>query len=337
MQLDFRDLAHYPFLDQTKQAFAIPDLTAFLKTEEGKHIVAMGADKISRAFKWMSPDERELTPREQVLVFVAARVIASASKSPRMMDTLAEYDTKMVMDNLGYDRPEMVDFISDTVSVRTGIREMPHKQYIALAAGLQKEQYRLVNRTVLAGMVAVTDDDAWTLRRQAIRNLFRKRLPLSVPSELVDLLQPQITTLMQVDRSKSVTLMGEIAEECYPPCIRLIITDMTNGVNKGQAARFMIVAFCREIGMTMQQIIELFQRQPDFDLSKSQYQMQHITDHAYKCPACATCRTNNLCAAGADKLCAKVKHPLNYYIAKKRKRKGTTPHDTDTKDTDRPV
>ena len=79
------------------------------------------------------------------------------------------------------------------------------------------------------------------------------------------------------------------------------------------------------------QIIELYCRAPDFDLSKTQYQVEHISGRSgteYTAPSCAAMRTFGLCIK-SDGICARINHPLNYYRLKKKKEKKdpTSPSD----------
>ena len=69
-------------------------------------------------------------------------------------------------------------------------------------------------------------------------------------------------------------------------------------------------------------IIALFSQSPDFDESKSSYQIKHITGElsgtdGYTPPECSTMKTNGICFE-PDELCARetVNHPLTYYRIK---------------------
>jgi DNA primase large subunit len=74
--------------------------------------------------------------------------------------------------------------------------------------------------------------------------------------------------------------------------------------------------------MNSEQILALFSQSPDFDESKSMYQIKHITGElngtdGYTPPECSTMKTNGICFE-PDNLCGneKVNHPLTYYRIK---------------------
>jgi len=110
---------------------------------------------------------------------------------------------------------------------------------------------------------------------------------------------------------------GKLADEQLPPCIRALLSNALNGTNLPHSGRFALVSFLHTIGMGSEQILALFSQSPDFDESKSIYQIKHITGElndteGYTPPECHTMKSNGLCIEG-DELCTRIKHPLNYY------------------------
>jgi DNA primase large subunit len=68
-------------------------------------------------------------------------------------------------------------------------------------------------------------------------------------------------------------------------------------------------------------IVELYCRAPDFDISKTMYQVEHIMGARgteYTAPSCATMRTYGFCIK-KDTICDNVNHPLNFYAIKKKR------------------
>ena len=95
-----------------------------------------------------------------------------------------------------------------------------------------------------------------------------------------------------------------------------------HGVNLPHSGRFALVSFLHTIGMNSEQILALFSQSPDFDESKSIYQIKHITGElngtdGYTPPECHTMKSNGLCY-DPDKLCnnGKMNQPLTYYRIK---------------------
>jgi len=107
-------------------------------------------------------------------------------------------------------------------------------------------------------------------------------------------------------------------------------TQAQAGQNMPHAGRFALASFLSFIGMPVEEIIKLFCSSPDFDHSKTAYQVRHITGDGlgkrYTPPECATMRTNGLCFE-PDELCngRRVTHPLTYYRIRSSDRKERKP------------
>ena len=92
-----------------------------------------------------------------------------------------------------------------------------------------------------------------------------------------------------------------------PPCIAHIMDMAKKGLNLPHSARFALVTFLKALGLDYDGIIRIFAESPDFDESKSEYQIKHITGElsgteGYSAPECKTMKTNGLCYC-PDKLC----------------------------------
>jgi len=89
--------------------------------------------------------------------------------------------------------------------------------------------------------------------------------------------------------------------------------------------RFAIVSFLHTIGLNADKIMELFSTAPDFDASKSEYQVRHITGEIsgteYSPPECSTMKSYGICY-NPDRLCQQewMTHPLKYYRSTKRRK-----------------
>jgi hypothetical protein len=117
-------------------------------------------------------------------------------------------------------------------------------------------------------------------------------------------------------------------EDCFPRCMRKILSDLNAGVNVPHCARFTVASFLLSVGFSVDDIVEVFRNAPDFDLKRTRYQVEHIAGirgggTKYACPNCETIKSWGLC----DWNCG-VSHPLQFYRMclrdKKRREKDTT-------------
>lgn len=105
----------------------------------------------------------------------------------------------------------------------------------------------------------------------------------------------------------------------YPPCIRWMISNI--GVGLPHAARFALVTFLSKMGYSLDEIINLFSRVPDFNVERTRYQVEHILGmrggrKKYSVPSCRTLRSYNLCFP--DDICKRLRHPVQYVYRARR-------------------
>jgi DNA primase large subunit len=198
---------------------------------------------------------------------------------------------------------------------------MPVPDYVELVAPLHDDRYRLINRHVIRGFVAINKDERYELLRERIRVLLRRDLPHRVPKEICERLAPRAAEIKKVYQEQMLRQFGTVEENAFPPCMQALITALAAGTNLTHAGRFSLTAFLHNIGMNTAGIAELYARSPDFDIEKTMYQVEHITGRGgssteYTTPACAAMLTTGLCVH-RDPLCEKVSHPLSYYKVKK--------------------
>ncbi|MEM2739048.1 MAG: DNA primase regulatory subunit PriL, partial [Candidatus Bathyarchaeia archaeon] len=75
--------------------------------------------------------------------------------------------------------------------------------------------------------------------------------------------------------------------------------------------------FLVNIGMPIENIIDLFRNSSDFNERLTRYQVEHIAGERgsrtrYKPPKCQTLQTHGLCI-GRNETCKQMTHPLAYY------------------------
>jgi DNA primase large subunit len=325
--LDKKDLAKYPFL---KEAHTLIDskaysLDTFLKGSMGIRIAQKASERISASISHTPMyDEIPLEfPEGEVLSYAIARVLVSCMNDVPLIDRLTRYEAERAYYFLQLDTAEIQHYVASQVGIDLEARRMNLSHYVELAAHLRDPQWKLVNRDISNGMIALTKEETFELLKERIRFVLRQQLPLFVPEAVCRQLQPAIDQISRVYQEKILEEFGSVEEDCFPPCIQALIMAITEGKNIPHTGRFALTSFLHTIGMDSHQIIEVFTRAPDFDVLKTQYQVEHISGRGgteYTPPACATMLTYSLCVH-RDKLCEEINHPLSYYRKKKKKQK----------------
>jgi len=101
-----------------------------------------------------------------------------------------------------------------------------------------------------------------------------------------------------------------------PPCMRNLMERVKRGEGLSHFARFTLTTFLLNIGWSVDEIVSLFTKVPDFDERVTRYQVEHIAGlrgsrTKYKPPKCENIRFHGLCTE--DKYCKGIRHPLQYY------------------------
>ncbi|WNY26632.1 DNA primase regulatory subunit PriL [Methanolapillus ohkumae] len=201
--------------------------------------------------------------------------------------------------------------------------------YIRYSLSMRDLSWKLVNRHLVNGFAEVSRDEFARLLQEAVRKKIEHSLPVpNIPEEISAQCNSYVSELKVLYESKRKDMgdtdFGEVDFALFPPCISKSISDVKSGVNLAHSMRFALVSFLLNIGMTSDDIVNLFNISPDFSEEKTRYQVEHIAHNEYKTPACATMMTYGNCAK-KDKTCEQIKHPLSYYQRKiffKRKDEG---------------
>ena len=337
---DEKDLARYPFLQEAQAKIAgseLNNLETFLSSEVGRQIIDLAAQRVEAAItippKGLAEYFRELHSRKtdaltSLYAYGMARIIASCLNDRTVIERLIGYEARRSMFYLMSDSQGETDEAKrEEVARRLGLElhdeTIPIAPYVELVSGLREPLWRLVNREVSGGLVRVYDSEVEVLLRERIRVVIRSRGLQKVPAEVCTLLSPAIERLTAIHQGQMLRDLGPIEESRYPPCMAALITALASGANLTHMGRFALTAFLHTIGLSVTQIVEIYQRSPDFDIEKTLYQVEHISGRSgteYTPPSCATMETNGLCV-NRDALCERIGGPLGYY----RKKKGNPP------------
>jgi len=202
--------------------------------------------------------------------------------------------------------------------------------YLRNAAGLKGRRWKLVNRLVRSGEVLLTSHELARLLMEEVKRKVEASLDKAAESarELQEVLGPYVERVrgmlkeLKLGEGRDLEAMGEARPEAFPPCMKAIYEALSEKRHVPHAGRFAFTAFLLNIGMSVDDIVDLFRRVADFSERITRYQVEHIAGERgsktrYTPPSCKTMRSYGLCV-GADELCERVNHPLTYYRRKLR-------------------
>ena len=326
-RLEKRDLAKYPFLKGAKayvQSSGI-SIDSLIRAQSGKgeDLMKLAAARVKQALRPPSFDETNTEIKnadDEIYAYAIARLLASCMDDPSVLDKLARYEAERSAWYLKGEEPALTAYVARSVGLDISAPDMSVKQYVECVSRMRDSRWRLVNRDVMHGRVRCAPDDYATILRERIRQVIRTQLPITVPGPIAMRLRTYADEVSHAYQEQILEQYGEVDEGSFPPCIRAIIASVTDGTNIPHTARFALVAFLHTIGLDETAIVEVFTRAPDFDVSRTMYQVEHISGSGgteYSPPGCATMKTYGLCV-NRDTFCENTIHPLSYYKYRKK-------------------
>ncbi len=189
--------------------------------------------------------------------------------------------------------------------------------YLPLAADCWGDEWRLVNRALADGEVPVTETELLTLLREAVASRVEAGLPFDVPDPIADALAEEAAELTELcAQLELVREIDTVVPELFPPCMKALLDDIQKGEHLPHHSRFAITAFLTSIGMTTDEIVELYRINSSFGEEMTRYQTDHIRGDTspteYSPPSCATMQSYGDCV-NMDDLCERIPHPMAYY------------------------
>ena len=266
----------------------------------------------------------------EVMSYPYARMIVSCINDRFLTKRYALSEAVRMNSLLGEEPQSTVQIIAESLGVNSVLDDdglkMHFTDYLKLSARMKSPEWKLVNTEMKNGYIILTHEKFDRALQNALQDKIESELPLEVPDEFRSMLKKDIDhismILAETKNKFSPGFNGELDKDHLPPCIRTLLANAQNGVNLPHSGRFAMVSFLHAIGMNSEQILTLFSQSPDFDESKSSYQIKHITGElngtdGYTPPECSTMKTNGICFE-PDNLCnnEKVNHPLTYYRIK---------------------
>jgi len=206
--------------------------------------------------------------------------------------------------------------------------------YLRNAVVFHEDKWKLVNKLFVGGYVYLTTVEAARLLQEEIQRRIERKLDetleLELPSQILQKMEP--LKLLLAQRKGEITMEeappGFIVT-AFPPCINRLYDAVFSGQPIPHLGRFTLTSFLLAVGLSADDVVNLFSQLADYNSEMTRYQVEHIAGTRgsrtkYTSPNCDTLRTHGFCL-GATELCRKGRHPLTYYRRKLRMLKTTTP------------
>jgi len=266
----------------------------------------------------------------EVMSYPYARVLVSCANDRFLTKRYALAESVRFRKLLEEERAGTVISIAKELGVDAVVKDdmlmMHFTDYLRLSSRIKSVEWKLVNSELFNGNVFLSGERFCRALQNALQDKIESELPLNVPAEIRAAASKDVKHIeiaLNEMKSRFGDVSGDVSVEEFPPCMRALLAGTQNGLNLPHSGRFALVAFLHALGMNSEQIMALFSKSPDFDESKTIYQVKHITGEVssteYTPPECSTMKSYGICFE-PDDLCGneKVVHPLIYYRIKTR-------------------
>lgn len=333
--MDVLTAAKYPFLKESAKhlketGVSLDQLVSGVAYERARYL---GRDRVMEALEDGKIDDHPMPTKidatVELLSYPVARMIVSAVADPGFVKRYAIAEAKKANERL---RKEDIGFVTKmadefglSVEQTEGGLSVDFADFLRFSATMRSKDWKLVNQRIQRGRVAVSKLRLIRLIEQMLTEKISSELPLEVSETILDAFSADILEIRKALEERRAQYqakgMGRLSIVRFPPCMKKLLKMIQSGENVPHSGRFALVAFLHTLGMDSEEILETFSTAPDFDASKTTYQINHITGEIsgteYTPPECSTMKSYGICF-DPDDLCKRdwMKHPLTYYRTK---------------------
>jgi len=333
--VDVKLAAKYPFLKGAsaylrETGVDLSKLTTSVAYERARF---MGKERVMEALEngmiEDHPMASEVDANNELLSYPVARMIVSAVTDQMLVTRYAIAEAKKADKHLRGEEFTFIKSVAEELGLNVSVDEdtisVDFTDFLRFSAAMRSKDWKLINQRLQDGRVIVTKQRLVRLIQQMLTEKISSELPLAVNDDIMNAFSQDITVISKIMEEKRAEFkarsMGKVSIIRFPPCMKKLLTMIQSGENVPHTGRFALVSFLHTLGMNSDEVLETFSSAPDFDESKSRYQIQHITGEIsgteYTPPECSTMKSYGICF-DPDSLCKKdwMAHPLTYYRSK---------------------
>ena len=330
------DLAKYPFLKETAEYIKPLNLQIDDLASMGTELVKRAEERVNQALI-----DRRITRNLkridiEIPSFPLALLIVIATENSFIKKRYALAEAKQASGDLVLEPKEKILKVAQDFGWRIQFTKenadsplefsVSFTDYLRNSAHLHDKKWKLTNSILSRGSVYLNKKDTIRLLEEEIRRRVEKRLDVKLqkcPLEL-GLIAEQVKKLASevIGAMETEELPKVVVQSAYPPCVMGLLETAKSNHHLSHIERFTLTSFLVNIGMSSENVNELFKTFSDYNERLTRYQIEHIAGERgsatrYTPPQCSLLQTHGVCK-NRDDLCRRIYHPLAYY---KRKQK----------------
>lgn len=332
MKFTENDLVKYPFLKESMEYVKKLDLKVEdLANPEFENILRRAEEKVIEAILYALVSRKLRNIEIEILSFPVAVMLAGATESSFIKKRYALAEAKQIYNDMKFEPKERILAIAKNfgwkLSLNTNV-EIPYEfklyfvDYLRNTTYLNSKKWQLVNRLLSKGDIYLTKSEIARLLSEEARKHIEKRLEMKdlpkLPRNMMEIVEKiKKLTVEKIGKSEMEGFPKTVVQDAFPPCIKALYESISSGRHLSHIGRFTLTSFLVNIGISPENVVEIFRNFSDFNEKMTRYQVEHIAGERgsrtkYRPPRCDTLKTHGVCV-NQDELCFKIRHPLAYY------------------------
>tara|TARA_Y100000766_G_scaffold285078_1_gene306250 strand:+ start:1350 stop:2612 length:1263 start_codon:yes stop_codon:yes gene_type:complete len=348
-----RSRARIRLIDSIESKDGVAVVGGDIFTEEGR-IVEAFSFYYARLVVFASEDERLISRWAQAEATRAEQVLTRDSDN---LEIIAKTFISDIEKDIDLSQPNQPVSASNARKLRHSqdgnLWKIGMPDFIEICPKITGARWRLANSQINKGKITLYNEQQYSSSAKLAR-LLRERIKQHIEQEALQKMQNidmdlalrlaepvgMVRNLLASKASEAITLVG--AEESdWPPCMRKIIADLTNGVNVNHFGRVFLASISATLALPEESCIGFFRGAPDFNESTTTYQVKHVYNGEYTPASCGKLKVNHNCPVlpGDDRLCdiSWMDHPLKYIRATQRWKARNQQAEVNTRQDDVPL
>ncbi len=331
----------YPFTKEAIENLKNLEIDIFSLSEQHPDVLNTAVENIEMILDKGEYNEKELYQNEEVLVYPISKMLIELINNDFLRYKFADVVSKRTSKLLSKENFNLISNIAiNTFDWKLSVDDLDlniqydcrikFNNYLSVAPNLRDSIWKLINRRIESGWVYLKKQEIVRLISEKVkqdiikRPIKKKELP-KIPTFLEDKVENLKQFAQKYESKIQSGLKGKLitSKETYPPCITGILTELKKGVNLDHTSRLVFIFFLLNTEKPIEEIVDLFRTQPDFNEGRTTYYVEHAAGERgsgtkYSSYGCPKIKTYGLCKEEEDFWChtKKIKHPMEYFQRK---------------------
>lgn len=289
-------LGKYPFLEESKK---------YIEERSFQITPKLIEESLKRVNKDLSQKSFSYAGEEGILTYAIARSLVSATSSNYIISRFAINEAKNFIDLLSKEENQIIEEVSKNLGIKVDV--VANQWVVSFSSYLanmpKSPEYKLANQSLKMGNVYLSRNKFIRFLEESIRNKIAFGLPIkkeNIPKEIIEA-SKRIEVKFQ-EKEVKIAKASSIA-----PCMQRLIERLKRSENLSHQERWILVVYLCKIGVSKEEVKELFKLVPDYNEKITNYQVEYLYKKQYMVPSCSTLKTYGICIQDCG-----IKNPLSF-------------------------